>query len=510
MTERAPTPVRGVTGHARSSPEQPAIAFGEVVRTYGELDERARRLASVLAGHGAGPGRPVAGVLPNGVELFEVVTAAAMLGAPYLPVNWHLRAGELAYILADAEVAVAVGRVGLDAELLASLAEHPATVLRVGAGYDEAIAGATPLPEADSRSGPELLFYTSGTTARPKGVVHAGISDDAGRARGMEGQVALWGWTPDDVYVMTGPAYHAAHLGWALTALYVGALTVVTESFDARGWLEEVSRRGGTRTFMVPAHFIRILELPADVRSSIDTRTLSLVVHAGAPCPVQVKYRMIEAFPDTEIHELYGASEGGATRISPQEWLERPGSVGTPWPGVEVRILDEEGAPVPTGEAGLIYIRPAGPQRFHYRNDDDSTKKAWHEDAFTVGDVGFLDADGYLTITDRVSDLVLWGGVNIAPREIEEVLFTHPAVVDCAVFGIPDERDGERLKAMVQLREDVATDELAGHVAATLAKYKVPHEWEIVDELPRDANGKVRKRQLRETHVHETELVSER
>ncbi len=510
MTERAPNPVRGVTGHARSSPEQPAIAFGNLQRTYGELDQRARRLASVLAEQGAGPGRPVAGVLPNGVELFEVVTAAAMLGAPYLPVNWHLRAGELAYILADAQVAVAVGGVGFDEELLASLDEYPASVLRVGAGYEEALAGAEPLPDADSRSGPELLFYTSGTTARPKGVVHGGISDDAGRARGMEGQVALWGWTPDDVYVMTGPAYHAAHLGWALTSLYVGALTVVTESFDARGWLEEVSRRRGTRTFMVPAHFIRILELPEDVRASIDTSSLSLVVHAGAPCPVQVKYRMIEAFPATEIHELYGASEGGATRISPQEWLDRPGSVGTPWPGVEIRILDEEENPVPTGESGLIYIRPAGPQRFYYRNDDESTANAWHDDAFTVGDVGFLDADGYLTITDRVSDLVLWGGVNIAPREIEEVLFTHPAVVDCAVFGIPDERDGERLKAMVQLREKVSTDELADHVAATLAKYKVPREWEFVDELPRDANGKVRKRLLRQAHLGDADLVAGR
>jgi long-chain acyl-CoA synthetase len=290
----------------------------------------------------------------------------------------------------------------------------------------------------------------------------------------------------------------------------VGALTVVTESFDARGWLEEVSRRRGTRTFMVPAHFIRILELPDDVRTSIDTSSLTLVVHAGAPCPVQVKYRMIETFPATEIHELYGASEGGATRISPKEWLERPGSVGTPWPGVEIRILDEEGGPVPTGESGLIYIRPAGPQRFHYRNDDESTTNAWHDDAFTVGDVGFLDADGYLTITDRVSDLVLWGGVNIAPREIEEVLFTHPAVVDCAVFGIPDERDGERLKAMVQLREKVTTDELADHVASSLAKYKVPREWEIVDELPRDANGKVRKRQLREAHVREAQAMAGR
>ena len=318
-----------------------------------------------------------------------------------------------------------------------------------------------------------------------------------GRLRAMEGQVALWGWTRDDVYVMSGPAYHASHLGWALCALYVGARTVVTAQFEARAWLAEVARRRGTRSFMVPAHFIRILEIPEDERAALDLSSLALVVHAAAPCPIAVKYRMLDAFPQTEIHELYGASEGGATKISPDEWRARPGSVGRPWPGVEVRILDEDGAPMPTGEAGMVYIRPAGTQRFTYRNDAAATDGAWRDDAFTVGDVGFVDADGYLTITDRVSDMVLWGGVNIAPREIEEVLYDHPAVVDCAVFGVPDPRDGERLKAMVQLRHDVTTDELADHVESRLARFKVPREWEVVDELPRDQNGKVRKRLLR-------------
>jgi long-chain acyl-CoA synthetase len=295
---------------------------------------------------------------------------------------------------------------------------------------------------------------------------------------------------------MSGPAYHASHLGWSLCALYVGATTVIIEQFDARSWLAEVERHRGTRTFMVPAHFIRILEIPKDERAALDVSTLALVVHAAAPCPVAVKHRMMEAFPHTEIHELYGASEGGATKISPDEWRAKPGSVGRPWPGVEIRILDEEGSPVPTGEAGLVYIRPAGTLRFRYRNDDEATDRAWRDDAFTVGDIGYLDADGYLFITDRVSDMVLWGGVNIAPREIEEVLFQHPAVVDCAVFGVPDERDGERVEAVVQLRQPVDADELARFVADRLAKYKVPRHIEIVDELPRDPNGKVRKRQL--------------
>jgi long-chain acyl-CoA synthetase len=312
----------------------------------------------------------------------------------------------------------------------------------------------------------------------------------------MEGQVALWEWTEDDVYVMSGPAYHASHLGWSLCSLYVGATTVITEQFEARSWLGEVERHRGTRTFMVPAHFIRILEIPERQRTALDVSSLTLVVHAAAPCPVAVKHRMMEAFPDAEIHELYGASEGGATKISPDEWRAKPGSVGRPWPGVEIRILDEQGAVLPTGEAGLVYIRPAGTVRFRYRNDEGATERAWRHDAFTVGDIGYLDHDGYLFITDRVSDMVLWGGVNIAPRQIEEVLFDHPAVVDCAVFGVPDERDGERLEAMVQLRHPVGRDELADYVADRLAKYKVPRHFEIVDELPRDHNGKVRKRQL--------------
>ena len=283
MSEGDPVPVRGVTAHARSGPDRPAVVLGDVVRTYGELDDRAARLATVLSGLGVGPGRPVAAVLPNGIEIFEVATAASMLDAPFLPVNRHLRAAELAYILADAGVAAVVGHRGGEVELAGALAEHVVPSLVVGAGYEEAVGAADPLPGADAGGGPELMFYTSGTTARPKGVVHAGIASGEGRRRVMEGQVALWGWTADDVYVMSGPAYHASHLGWSLCALFIGAATVVTEQFEARAWLGEVERHRGTRSFMVPAHFIRILELPEEDREALDTSSLSLIVHAAAP-----------------------------------------------------------------------------------------------------------------------------------------------------------------------------------------------------------------------------------
>ena len=206
----------------------------------------------------------------------------------------------------------------------------------------------------------------------------------------------MWGWTQDDVYVMSGPCYHASHAGWGLTSLYVGATTVLPERFSAAGFLRAVAHYGGTRSFMVPAHFIRILQLPPSDLEELDLSSFTLVVHGGAPCPVSIKYKMIEAFPATEFHELYGASEGGATRISPDEWLAHPGSVGRPWPGVEIKVLDEQGHPCPSGRDGVIYIRPPSAQHFTYRNDPAATQGAWVDDAFTVGDIGHLSEDGYL------------------------------------------------------------------------------------------------------------------
>jgi long-chain acyl-CoA synthetase len=213
-----------------------------------------------------------------------------------------------------------------------------------------------------------------------------------------------------------------------------------------------------------------------------------------------VKRRIIEALAPCEIAELYGMSEGGASRISMAEWLDRPGSVGLPWPGTEIRVLDDAGRALPTGDTGVVYVHPPGGARFHYHDDPDKTAQAWRDDAFTVGDVGFLDADGYLYLTDRAVDMVIRGGVNIYPREIEEVLYTHPSVVDCAVFGVPDARLGEQLLAVVEVREPVTAEELLGFCRDHLADFKVPARVEFVAELPRQPNGKVLKRVLRDQH----------
>jgi long-chain acyl-CoA synthetase len=495
-------PIRGISTWARKEPDRPALVCGDRVVTYAAFDERTTGSARALASRGVGAGDRVAIMLPNGVEFFEVWAAASKLGASIVPVNWHLKADELDYLLTDSQARVLVAHRDLAEHVGPAVAANPdCEVLLVGDGYEAAVEAATadgPSLELAALAGP--VFYTSGTTGRPKGVVHAAAVDAATAGRMMEGQLALWSWTADDVYILSGPAYHAGPGGWAMAALYVGAPTVVLPTFDAREWLRLVDRHGVTCSFMVPAHFIRILEVPETERAAFDLTSLRILVHAGAPCPVTVKRRIIEALATCEIAELYGASEGGATRISMAEWLERPGSVGTPWPGVEVRILDEQGGSVPTGETGIVYVRPPGGVGFRYHDDPEKTASAWRDDAFTVGDVGHLDADGYLYLTDRASDMVIRGGVNVYPREIEELLYQHPGVVDCAVFGVPDERMGEQLHAVVEVRDATDAGELRRHCVSHLADFKVPATVEIVDELPRQPNGKVLKRLLRDRH----------
>ncbi|MHB8671510.1 MAG: AMP-binding protein [Acidimicrobiales bacterium] len=493
----SPDSVLGVSAHSRTRPGHPALVLGDRVLTYSELDRRSDAAAVALEAKGVGAGEVVAVMLPNCLELFENMVATAKLGARYLPVNWHLKGEEVEYILTDSGAAALVTQVEL------APSGPPCPVITVGAGgdYEESLIAAETEAGAqhrDSGIGPSFNFYTSGTTSRPKGVVRPSSEEEV--RQGQLGQIALWSWEPDDVHLLCGPAYHAGPGGWTATALAVGATTVVMSSWDPGEWLRLVETHRVTRAFMVPAHFIRLLELGEERLKSADLSSLELIVHAAAPCPVAVKRRIMDALAPAEIHELYGASEGGATRISPSEWLAHPGSVGRPWPGVEIRILGPNGESRGQGEHGVIWIKPPGGGRFEYHGRPELTAQSWRDDAFTVGDVGFLDADGYLYITDRVSDLVLWGGVNIAPREIEEVLHSHEGVIDCAVFGVPDDRDGERVKAMVEVRPGVTVEELAAHTRAHLADYKVPRDWELVELLPRDPNGKVLKRHLRDAH----------
>jgi len=486
--------------HAIASPDKPALVVGDAVRTYGDLAGRAARLAGAVRALGvpADGSGAVAAMVPNGFEFFETASAACRAEARFLPVNWHLKADELAWILADSGAQVLVADHSLRAYVDAALEHAPGChALIVGEDYETAIADADPVDNEGFLS-PAFMFYTSGTTGRPKGVVHGGLTPDA-MGMAQSGLATMWGFRGDDVHLLAGPAYHAGPGGYAFTTLFTGGTVAILPSWDARAALGEIDRRRVTTTFLTPAHFIRILEVPEAERSRFDVSSLRLVIHGGAPCPPSVKRRIIDAFPDTEVWELYGASEGGATRVSPDDWLERPGTVGLPWPGVEILVLDERGSPVATGQEDVIYIKPpGGPNAFHYHRDEAKTAQAWRDGAFTVGDVGRLDDDGYLFITDRVSDMVIRDGVNVYPREIEDVLHLHPAVVDCAVFGVEDERHGEVIVAVIEARSPVTSEDLSRHVRATLADFKCPEQFTFVNELPRDPNGKILKRFLRE------------
>jgi long-chain acyl-CoA synthetase len=500
----------GISAIAAADPKRPAFILDGKVTTYAEFDERTSRLAHALKARGVAVNDRVAIMLPNSIEFFEAWTATGKAGASAVLVNWHLKADELSWILEDSQARLLVTTDALMVHARDALVRNPGCdVLVTGLDYEGAIAAVADDAEPLAISGlAPPVFYTSGTTGRPKGVVHGGTFDAERSEMMMRGQVALWSWTSDDVYILSGPAYHAGPGGFAMAALFVGAPTVILREWDPREWLRLVAEHHVTISFVVPSHFIRLLEVPEAERPRSGLESLRILVHAGAPCPVTVKRRAIEALAPAGIWELYGMSEGGATRISPEEWLARPGSVGLPWPGTEVRILDETGKELPAGEAGLIYVRPAGGAAFHYHDDPDKTTSAWLDGAFTVGDVGKLDEDGYLYLTDRAVDMVIRGGVNIYPREIEEVLHRHPAVVDCAVFGIPNDRLGEELHAVVELRSPATAEELDAWCRELLADYKVPRSFEFVDELPRQPNGKVLKRRLREPYWagHETAI----
>jgi long-chain acyl-CoA synthetase len=489
--------------HAAAQPDRIAVievADTDRQRSYAELSKRVNRLARVYQRLGATPDSRVAVMLANGLEFVEAGLATGVAQTWYVPVNWHLKTDELAYLLSDSDAKVLVTSPDLEPIARAATATTGTPVLVTGPSYEDALAAEDDGPVAGAWSGPGWVLYTSGTTGRPKGVVH-GAPDAAAMEQSRHALIAMWGFRPDDVYGLAGPGYHAGPGGYCYMTTWLGGTVVALRSWDARTFLSAVERHRITTVFLTPAHLIRILEVPDEQRAAYDLSSLQLVIQSGAPCAIDVKRRILDALPDAEISEMYGASEGGVTRITAAEWRERPGSVGKPWPGVEVRILSEDGAEVPVGAEGLIYSKPPGGRRFHYHGDDAKTAAAWRADAFTVGDIGRLDDDGYLYVTDRISDMVLWGGVNIYPREIEEVLFTHPAVVDCAVFGVPDDRYGEVLKAVVEAREPMSDDDVRTHVRDRLADYKVPTYVAIVDRLPRDPNGKVLKRLLREEHV---------
>jgi len=502
----------GLWAIAAHSPDRPAVigAGGNVV-SYAELARAADRYGRGLQALGLSAGDTVATLLPNGVTALTMYFAAIETGLYIVPINWHQVTGEVAYILGDSAAAafVAHERFAGTAAPAAGLAgvKHRFAVGTVP-GFEPLGRLGTDGP--DERPFPRThgapMLYTSGTSGRPKGVrrplTGADPDDTAVTAAWF---FHLFGLAPYDghVHLCGSPLYHTAVLNFATISIQFGHPVVLMAGWDPEEALRLIERHRVTHTHVVPTQFRRMLGLPGEARARYDTSSLRAVIHSAAPCPQEIKRRMI-AWLGPVIVEYYAATEGGGTLISSEEWLRKPGSVGLPWPGSQVRVLDRAGQEVAPGQQGLVYMR-MGTSSFAYHNDEQKTRAARAGDLFTVGDIGYLDEDGYLFLCDRDSDVIISGGVNIYPSEIEAELSCHPVVADVAVFGIPHDDWGEEVKAVVEpvpgaQPGPALTDELLAFLAGRVARFKLPRTIDYVTQLPRDPNGKLYKRRLRDPH----------
>jgi long-chain acyl-CoA synthetase len=509
--------------HAGSAPHRPAVVMagsGKIV-TYGELDENSARLASALHALGLRPGDVIALISDNSAEAFEVYWAALRSGLYITAVNWHLAPEEAAYIIRDSGAAVVIVSAGVSAVAEPVVSLVPEVRHRYAFGgdvagyrsYSRLLAGAGPRL-SDQPRGSEML-YSSGTTGRPKGIkprLVPGQVDEPG-----DPLVALlanaFKITADDVYLSPAPIYHTAPLKWCATVQALGGTVVLMERFNAEEALAAIERFRVTVTQMVPTMFVRMLQLPEQTRTAYDVSSLRMAVHAAAPCPPDVKDAMMSWWGPVLV-EYYGATEGhGITVITAAEWQAKRGSVGRAAMGV-ARICDDDGNELPAGEVGTIYFeRDVAP--FEYHNDPEKTtasRHPAHDNWCTVGDVGYLDEDGYLFLTDRKGFMIISGGVNIYPQEIENVLALHPQIFDVAVIGVPDAEMGEQVKAVVQLRAGVTPSgelatEIIGYVRERIAHYKAPKSVDFVSELPRSATGKLVKRVLIDRYMNRSTNV---
>ncbi len=483
--------------------EEPFVIVGDRKRTAAEIRARAASLAEALAGLGVGRGDAVALIAHNGFSFFEAETAMRSLDGFLVPLNWHLTAAEAGYILRDCNAKVTIGE---DALLTAIGDEIADGVIQVSLdvktpgrlSYD-ALA-ATPVTCERKGSGLESsIIYTSGTTGHPKGVRRMPKSESEIAAR-RHALNLLYPSRPGARALVTGPQYHLFSLAVSMTYFGAGGSVFVMDRFDGEAFLAAISEHRITHTHLVPTMMVRLLRLPAEVRARYDVSSLEFLIHSGAPCAEDVKRAMIEWFGPV-VWESYGSSETGAvTMINSAEWMERPGSVGRPYATGEVRIYDGEGKIMPVGTIGEIHTVMHGTPDFTYHGNDAARQRIGRDGMIGSGDIGWLDEDGYLYVCDRVADMVISGGVNIYPAEIEAAILSHPCVVDTAVFGIPDPEFGESVAAHLAIIGDLTEDGLRAYLRERLASYKVPKRIVFQTELPRLENGKILKRALREPY----------
>jgi long-chain acyl-CoA synthetase len=506
---------------ARTHPDKPAIVFvpSETALSFGELERRVTQAAHLLQDLGVRRGDAVAFCVENSPEFFEIAWAAQRVGAIFTPMSTKLTADDVQYIVEDSGARVFILSAACEASRHSKNAFSPTVkLLSVGGDIDgcadwKQLRQSMPTNAIASPSPGGEMMYSSGTTGRPKGV-RKSLPDgefDVPDSRTVSLSRAF-SVSHDSVYLSTSPLYHSAPYRYAATALSCGATCIVMERFDEDMALRCIATYRCTHSIWVPTMFHRLLRLPTEIRALHDTDSLRYAVHGAAPCPIHVKERMIEWWGPI-LYEYYAGTEGiGACMISSQEWLAHKGSVGRATDG-EIHILDEQDEELPLGVTGVVHFKNAS--SFEYWNAPDKTagsrsKQGW----WTYGDIGHVDADGYLYLTDRKDFMIISGGVNIYPQEIENVLLAHPKVSDAAVFGVPNEEYGEQVTAVVQPVGDptlyTAADksELIDFCRRKLGSLKSPRTIEFVDELPRHATGKLYKRLLRERYLQTSEQIA--
>ncbi|MBG0830744.1 AMP-binding protein [Planomonospora sp. ID67723] len=470
---------------AQADPDRRAVIDTDgAVTTYGELLVRVNRISHGLRARGLGRGDAIAGVLPNGIDAVTMLMATGQIGLYYVPVNWHLTQSEIDYIVRDS-----------DARL----------VVTPDSGGAAALAEGQPETEPADRTAGAVMWYTSGTTGFPKGVRRPLTGAEP------EAAVPLYTWflgevcdlrPGDEVHLVTSPMYHSSPCAHTAFALHLGHTLVIAPRFEPAVILELVERYRVTNAMMVPTMFHRMLLMPPEVRARYDVSSLRQVVHTGAACPVAVKKGIMDWWGPV-LYEYYGSTESAiAFAVKPHEWLERPGTVGRPVPTFEARILDENGAELPPGEPGMIYVK-SGLGGFEYHKDPGKTAASMRGEWYAPGDIGFLDKEGYLFLCDRRTDLIVSGGVNIYPAEVEAALLEHPAVADVAVIGVPDAEWGHVVVALVQAVPGPRppAEELLEHLGPRIARFKHPRVIEFREELPRTPTGKLSRSKVREQYL---------
>jgi acyl-CoA synthetase (AMP-forming)/AMP-acid ligase II len=504
--------------HARTHPDKPAVIMagtGEMM-TYGELDALSNRFARLFRQRGMEIGDTVALCLENHFSFLALCWGAQRAGLVYVAISSRLTPPEIAYIAQDSGAKLLIGSdyTGKALDEVARLAPDVAQ-LRFGQDLEAALAAHPALPITDERAGCDML-YSSGTTGKPKGVrLPLPVDPAIGSSNALHTLAQqAFGIRTDAVYLSPAPLYHAAPLRWTMTVHRIGGTVVVMDRFDPEHALQLIEQYKVTDSQWVPTHFVRLLKLPEEVRAKYDISTLKCAIHAAAPCPVPVKQAMI-AWWGPILLEYYSGTEGnGFTFITSQEWLQRPGSVGRTVTGI-LHICDEAGDEVPRGTEGQVFFEPSeGQPQFQYHNDPVRTAETRNKHGWSsLGDVGWEDEDGYLFLTDRKSFMIISGGVNIYPQEIENLLVTHPKVVDAAVIGAPDAEMGERVVAVIQpvnLAEagPALAAELTEYLAPQLSRVKMPRQIDFREELPREPTGKLFKRLLRDEYKKAAETAA--